>query len=227
MKKTVWFSLVLILSVAMGITGLAWAQIKVYEPVVTPKTVFISSQAYVGNLGGLSGADQLCQQLASRAGLTGTYKAWLADTIQGTPVTRWQPSAGPYRLRNGATVANSWNEIITTAKILTPINLDEFGRQVSLPPHDPFSYIWVWTGMHTTKDNTGQVVWTASTTANCGQWRRGSAIIDTAVNLPRLIGLCGAAGGWNLGSNYTAGWTALYENIDCFRPDGHIYCFQQ
>ncbi|MFC1780448.1 MopE-related protein [Patescibacteria group bacterium] len=42
--------------------------------------VFVSSQKYSGNLGGIAGADQKCQSLVSNAGLCGEYKAWLSTS---------------------------------------------------------------------------------------------------------------------------------------------------
>ena len=98
MKKTLLFLLVLVLSGILGMTGQSWAQVlQPYQPTTIPKKVFISSQTYVGNLGGLAGADQLCQRLASTAGLTGTFKAFLSSS-NSTPATRWTPRAGTYQL---------------------------------------------------------------------------------------------------------------------------------
>src|SRR5690606_31062308 len=39
---------------------------------------FVTSQAYKGDLGGLEGADSICNELAADAGLPGTYVAWLS-----------------------------------------------------------------------------------------------------------------------------------------------------
>ena len=44
-----------------------------------PCKVFVTSTVHDGNLGGLVGADAICNSLASAAGLAGTYKAWLSD----------------------------------------------------------------------------------------------------------------------------------------------------
>src|SRR5208283_5384106 len=46
-------------------------------PNPTNKVVFISSMVFNGNLGGQPGADAWCQTLASAAGLSGAYKAWI------------------------------------------------------------------------------------------------------------------------------------------------------
>ena len=44
------------------------------------KRMFITSTAYTGNLGGLSGADNACQARANAAGLGGTWKAILSSS---------------------------------------------------------------------------------------------------------------------------------------------------
>ncbi len=49
--------------------------------------IFVSSQTYTGNLGGLDGANDKCQSLASGAGLTssGNFKAILFSKSEGVP----------------------------------------------------------------------------------------------------------------------------------------------
>jgi hypothetical protein len=42
--------------------------------------VFVTSTTQTGNLGGLSGADQICNDRAVAAGLTGNYLAWLSTS---------------------------------------------------------------------------------------------------------------------------------------------------
>jgi hypothetical protein len=60
-----------------------------------------------GNLGGLTGADSICQQRAQAANLPGTYKAWLSDTT-GSPATRFVQSPDPYQLVDGTQVAANY-----------------------------------------------------------------------------------------------------------------------
>jgi len=47
------------------------------------RTVFLSSQAYYGDLGGVSGADLKCQTLAKAfdPGHAHTYRAWISDSL--------------------------------------------------------------------------------------------------------------------------------------------------
>jgi hypothetical protein len=55
------------------------------------KKVFLTSQEYTGNLGGLAGADAKCQALADAAGIGGTFKAWLSDSTLD-PIHRFSGS---------------------------------------------------------------------------------------------------------------------------------------
>lgn len=66
-----------------------------------PCRVFLSSQIYPGNLGGLIGADEKCNTLAQAEGLPGLYKAWLS-TASVAAATRLTHNPGPYVLTNGA-----------------------------------------------------------------------------------------------------------------------------
>jgi len=75
-----------------------------------PCRVFLTSTTRDGNLGGLSGADAICQGLATDAGLPGSYLAWLSDETQ-SPATRFKRSSGPYALVNGVTIANDWTDL--------------------------------------------------------------------------------------------------------------------
>lgn len=98
-----------------------------------PRAIFITSTQHGGNLGGIAGADGLCQGLADGAGLGGTYYAWLSD---GTthPSTR-NTQRGPYLLTNGTTVADDWADLIDgsiDAQISTDQNTNTVGGLVSV-----------------------------------------------------------------------------------------------
>ena len=87
------------------------------------KIIFASSATYTGDLGGLSGADQKCGALASAAGLSGTYKAWLS--VLGTSASsRLSHSAYAYVDTLGQLIATNWADL-TDGSIANPINIDE------------------------------------------------------------------------------------------------------
>jgi hypothetical protein len=100
------------------------------NPIVAPngKLVFVSSQRHAGDFGGVIGADSFCQNLASIAGLSGTFKAWLSEsTYVSSPVGRFIQSSIPYTLVDGTTIANDWSDL-TDGSIQNPINIDEYGN---------------------------------------------------------------------------------------------------
>jgi hypothetical protein len=76
------------------------------------KCVFVTSQRYNGNLGGLTGADDQCQQLATDAGLNGIYRAWLSDSAGNSPNTRFTQATMPYRRTDGVSIAASYADLI-------------------------------------------------------------------------------------------------------------------
>lgn len=88
-----------------------------------PRFMFVSSQLYTGDLGGLLGADARCQALATAAKLPGTYMAWLSDN-DGSPATRMARTTGPYLLPDGTRVANSWAGL-TQHNLLAAITMTE------------------------------------------------------------------------------------------------------
>lgn len=100
-----------------------------------PKTVFVSSATYDGNLGGLDGADAKCQALADAASLSGTYKAWLSDST-GSPSTRFARSTTPYVRTDGATVAYGWADL-TDGTLFNAIVYDELKQG--------YGNLFVWT----------------------------------------------------------------------------------
>lgn len=83
-----------------------------------PCTVFVTDAIKDGELlGGLTGADTLCQSTAKDANLTGTFKAWLSNS-NSSPSTRFtnRDKAGPYRLvRNAAIDGNNLPPLVASS----------------------------------------------------------------------------------------------------------------
>jgi len=124
------------------------------------KTVFVTSQVYSGNLGGLAGADAKCSQLAEAAGLPGEeYIAWLSDS-ETSASERLPHDAGNYILVNGTPVAKDWDDL-TKGTISGKINLDE-----NFDSHA--SYVWTNTKLD------GQIRHTAPG-YNCNNWMSGDS----------------------------------------------------
>lgn len=118
------------------------------------KRVFVTSLGYTGGeIGGLSGADAICQSHADAASLPGTFKAWLSDSSSG-PEDNFSRAGLPYLRVDEVRVADSWKDLTDGSNLQATINLDENG------------------------DNATVVVWTSTLTdgsknpanANCTNW---------------------------------------------------------
>jgi hypothetical protein len=120
-------------------------------------SVFVTSGTIGGDLGGLDGADAICQFLAAANGVPGTFRAWLADDT-GSPSTRFVKSPGPYVLLDGTVIASSWADLID-GTILAPIQVDESGNS-SVEPE-----AWTNTKVDGTVDAPGR---------HCQNWTDGN-----------------------------------------------------
>ena len=178
-------------------------------PPIAGKIVFTTSTQYRGGLlGGVEGADAICAEHASEAGLPGEFKAWLSQ-VGSSAADRLTHSTKPYVLVGGAKIADSWNDLLRF-DLLHPIDRDEHGAD--LVPDTV----------------RGDAVWTA--TRIDGQaypWEPGG----TPTSNPRkdctlwsaLDGGVGMLGSWS--STGTA-WTSTSSGMPCGET-APLYCFQQ
>ena len=90
--------------------------------------VFVSSTIKTGNLGGVAGADALCNQLATAAALGGTYRAWLS--VSGADAIDHITSSGPWHLVTGELVAA--DKATLTSGVLTHL-IDKTEKGVTPP----------------------------------------------------------------------------------------------
>jgi len=96
------------------------------------RLVFVSSESYTTNLGGLEGADAKCQVLAASAGWGHlSFKAWIG--LNGSSLSeRFEQSIFPYVLINGVKVADNWTQLThaqsSNTQLYAPINLTEKGE---------------------------------------------------------------------------------------------------
>jgi hypothetical protein len=142
----------------------------------TTKIVFVTSGIYSGNLGGLSGADGICQSLAAAASLPGVYMAWLA-TNEGSPATRFNRTTGNYVLPNTQIVAHGWSGLSQT--LLTPINVTEQNQTLDS---------WVWTNVN----SDGTAITTDSAGHDCcGAW--------SGTGLDGYVGISSETSFWSFG----------------------------
>ncbi|WP_371195003.1 hypothetical protein [Glaciecola sp. SC05] len=110
------------------------------------KYVFVSSQGVKADFGGLATADLICKNLASKAGLTGEYKAWLSDSNVG-PADRFNINHLAYVLPSKKIVIDDFANIFNCKNpnncLRTPINENENGIPVPRPQvNSPQNRVW-------------------------------------------------------------------------------------
>lgn len=178
-------------------------------PSIDGQIVFTTSQQYRGGLlGGVEGADAICAEHASEAGLSGEFKAWLSQ-LGTSAADRLTHSARPYVLVDGTQVAGSWDDLLHF-DLLHAIDRDEHGA--GLVPDGSFGAV-VWTA---TRIDGQAVPWTpgGTTTENprrdCTLW----SSIDGGV---------GMLGSWSATGTQ---WTSTSSGILCTET-ARLYCFQQ
>lgn len=165
---------------------------------IEPKTIFVSSTTQSGNLGGLAGADAICQSLADGPDSivpAGEYVALLSNILMvpedGSPpfgedvnaTERLTPSIGALIRPDGVPVAASFAALFSTRTQL----------DASQPPSQ-----WLMASINRdeTGAQTGGEVWTATTAAGeaaantCQAWTSeiGWGVFgDTSENSPKWI----------------------------------------
>lgn len=94
-----------------------------------PLFAFLTSRAHVmGEIGGLSAADTICNADAADAGLPGNFVAWLSsDSVDA--VSRLPPIWGGWVRRDGRPLADSI-QALTEGRVLYPPRLDAHGSPV-------------------------------------------------------------------------------------------------
>lgn len=142
--------------------------------------VFLTKGTYGGDLGGLEGADAICQSSAKAAELPGTFKAWLsnANVSAGQRLTH---SIVEYVDRRGRVIANDWADL-TDGSLQRAITVDEEGYDWDSDAHHCGSWIYaasVWTGSTTGGDSAGPFC-TDWTDASPGMFGRTGEYCDTS-----------------------------------------------
>lgn len=163
--------------------------------------VFVTSNVFSGELGGLAGADKKCQDAATAEGLPGIYRAWLSSSSE-SPINRFVHSTIPYRLVNGTEVAATWTEL-TGGSLAAGINVSE---KNSTPGK----------GKHSCVPDTAPIVWTS--TKDTGMPTGG------AYTCSEWGGLSGQ-GSTGLAGSTDSTWTSncLAQCSD----EAALYCFEQ
>ncbi len=175
-----------------------------------PCLAFTTSSTHTGALGGLAGADVICQR---RAGdlptpLPGSYKAWLSiGTGDGeSPSSRFRQSALGYVRTDGVSVADSYADL-TDGTINHAILATEDG---SLLPTDEASFFpWTNTGADGGEFDDG-----FNDPLDCENWTSESAAFNGRIGMaePTVT---------------NEGWTERGQSFPCDFEFARLYCFQQ
>jgi hypothetical protein len=160
---------------------------------VEPNLVFVTSSNHTGALGGLGGADFICNERAAEAGLPGTYVAWLSTaTVHARE--RLAGARGWVRT-DGLPFADTIDDLLA-GRIFYPASRDENGNQAGAAA--------IWTG---TRPN-GMF---DATNGDCSGWMSG---------LGHNTGMRGsAAGGFEMFTSDIAFGCQVSARLLCFGVD--------
>lgn len=168
----------------------------------TRKVAFLTSTIHpLSNIGGLAGADAVCQANAEAANLNGTYLAWLADgDPNSAPATRFSAaikSGIPIVRTDGATLAANWNDLLNFG-VSNRLNVSEHGFTVKTNI----------TGFVRTNVNVDGTQFSSDTSAHCNNFTGGGTILRGA---PTFTGTL---------------WTNIGATTSCTTAY-HMFCFEQ
>ena len=181
-----------------------------------------SATSVTGNLGGLAGADATCQRLATAAGHSGTWRAYLS--VERDPANGNQPThardrigSGPWYNANRLLIANNVAELHSRTGD-AELFVNEHGLRIN----------GQWTGSPTPNEHD---ILTGSNAD--GRVAAGSTCADWTSDSASVIGQVGHSDG--MGPNQsTAGalssWNSAHSNQNCSNTAprggaGRFYCF--
>lgn len=181
-----------------------------------------SATSVTGNLGGLTGADATCQRLATAAGHTGTWRAYLSverDPSNGNQPTnaRDRIGTGPWYNANRVLIANNLSELhsrVGDAELF----VNEFGLRIN----------GQWTGSPAPNEHD---IMTGSSAdgrlmagVTCSDWTSGSASVAAQVGHSDGMGPNQSTAG------ALSSWNSAHANQNCSNTAprggaGRFYCF--
>jgi len=218
MNKTI-----LISAIAVTLAG-AGAVLAAQAPPAQPMSFFITSTTPGGgNLGGLAGADKICQDLAAAAGAGNrTWHAYLSQQAQGGMAqvnARGRIGAGPWYNAKGVMIAGSVADLHgDNARDRNNIQkanmLDEKGNPIKGFGEMPNQH-----DILTGSDSDGRA-FPAGLDTTCNNWT-----VDTDAS-HAMLGHADRMGGGNIS------WNSVHMSQGCSKEKliatggaGHLYCF--
>ena len=206
MRKTV--SAISVISVVLLGFGLALAQ----GPQSAPMTFFIASNGSGegADLGGIAGADALCQRLAAEVGAGDrAWRAYLSTQGPGAVNARDRIGTGPWHNAQGTLIGNNVDELHGMGHRFTVMTvIDERGRRIPGSGYAPNRHD-VLTGSQ--PDGTA---YPAGEDMTCNNWTSSGD------------------GKARLGHHDRAAWNSAHDSRGCSQEqlrdsggDGLLYCF--
>ena len=172
-------------------------ELKLALGLLEPKLVFVTSGAWLGDLGGVAGADAKCQQEADAEGVPGTFLAWIS-TSTTSPASRFAKSPYRYELIDGTVIANDWDDLVD-GSLQNPITLQVDGYETG--------WLFAWTG--TDLDGTSYQG------IDCDDWTKTVNTDGSYIN-----------GGTGTIASTGGNWTYSYAAVCGITPQP-LYCFEQ
>jgi hypothetical protein len=169
------------------------------------KHIFATSGMFTANLAveagsagtGIDAADSLCQQAATNAGRSGTWKAWISND-NNNAIDRIADT-GPWYLYGATEDLVFADKAALTQAPLISIRRDEFGD--TIVADNTVTGNEVWTGTYSDGANSGQ---------NCSNWSVGDTTFTGTVGL----------------YSSTSKWSNSLAPRNCFWQN-HLYCLEQ
>jgi hypothetical protein len=170
------------------------------------------------DLGGLAGADRLCQSLAGAAGAGGrTWHAYLSTTGAGGVDARDRIGRGPWRNANGVVIANDLAQLHGTNNLTKQTALTERGEVVNGRGDTPNMHD-ILTGSQPDGSAIG-----GSADTTCGNWTQSGAGAAMLGHSDRTgLDDSAPAKSWN-SSHQSRGCSQ--EALKSTGGDGRLYCF--
>jgi hypothetical protein len=174
--------------------------------VACERVVFVTSQTWTGNLGGLDGADGKCTTAAATSSfprINGRkFVAWLSSE-SGSPASRMVHGTALYTRPDGVRIAADWTEL-TSGTLSAPIAIDENGTAVKFASE-------VWTA--TTANGSYSTQTPMGPSGSCLDWKGGGST-DSA--------------SFGLASSRSRNWTENAGSGPCYSVfSARLYCFEQ
>jgi hypothetical protein len=200
---------------ALALGGLAVSGLALAQPPTGPMSFFVTSSGSGngGNLGGLQGADRICQARAEAAGHGDrTWRAYLSTQGSDAVNARDRIGPGPWFNARGAQIAADVEQLHSTGNRLAGFTaLDENGNQIPGSGFSPNRHD-ILTGSQ--PDGTA---YPSGQDMTCNNWTSSS---DEGGAKARL------------GHHDYAAWNSTHDSRGCSQPalistggDGLFYCF--